>query len=98
MNPRTHPDSGFSACLCLKSLKYTKFSLAFQASSDEKSTRQSAHVDFISDSLKKHNQQRPLGFPEGAFQTVDKVGFCHCEPVTDVTGVAIRIPRKPHDI
>ena len=20
-------------------------------------------------------------------QTVDKVGFCHCEPVTDVTGV-----------
>ena len=31
-------------------------------------------------------------------QTVDKVGFCHCEPVTDVTGVAIRIPRKPHQI
>ena len=25
------------------------------------------------------------------FQTVDKVGFCHSEPVTDVTGVGIRI-------
>jgi hypothetical protein len=25
-----------------------------------------------------------------AVQTVDKVGFCHREPVTDVTGVAIR--------
>ena len=24
-------------------------------------------------------------------QRVDKVGFCHSEPVTDVTGVGIRI-------
>ena len=29
---------------------------------------------------------------------VDKTGFCHCETVTDVTVVAIRIPRKPRDI
>jgi hypothetical protein len=28
-------------------------------------------------------------------QTVDKVGFCHREPVTDVTGVAIRILKVP---
>ena len=27
-------------------------------------------------------------------QIVDKVGFCHCEPVTDVTGVAIRFSKK----
>ena len=43
--------------------------------------------------------------PGGGAETVDKVGFCHCEPVTDVcifaeakSGVAIRIPRKPHQI
>ena len=40
---------------------------------------------------------RPRSFGRSRFasRAVDKVGFCHGEPVTDVTGVAIRIPEKP---
>ena len=38
--------------LYLKRSKYTKYSIAFQAPSDEKSTRQCAHVDRISASIR----------------------------------------------
>jgi len=52
-NRRTHPDGCFSAWLCLKSLKYTKYSCTFSPSPDKKTSRHSAH--FASEAAALHS-------------------------------------------
>jgi hypothetical protein len=59
---------------CLKSSKYTKYSIAFQASSDKKSTRQSAHVDLIGTSFEnlKEKSRGGIDFPTAVLYNGNK--------------------------
>ena len=42
--------------------------------------------------LKQNNKSTRVTIQSWPYSTVKTSVLCHCEPVTDVTGVAIRIP------